>query len=348
MRVPNFIKPLDLEKERNLIVEEFKQKSKKLDYIPLIGDDYMTLIDIFLFRLSKFIEFINYQISNNYLNFSSGEYLDELVALIGLKRIEAVKPVAKIKFRATSPTFLSKGTKLTDGKGHFAYLSMDLEVKKEAEVFAELDSYTDEQYQTTILEVPNIYISNVEIVEPFKGYKTRESDDELRKRFLLSLHRFSTAGSKKSYLFYVLSIEGIKKANVYRLSPGVVRINHFSIQNALVIKEKIKDALKDRVPLTDDIVIKEANKVLVDLRVKISLKERVFFAEALKNADSEIKTLFSELEIGENLHSSRIVDRAFFNDKNIKAIEILSQIPTITRDDILVLNSLEILKGEWW
>ena len=85
LRVPQFIKPLDIEKERASIVEEFKQKSGKLDYIPLVGDDYMTLIDIFLYRLNNFFELINVKVANNYLNFSTGEYLDELVALIGIK-----------------------------------------------------------------------------------------------------------------------------------------------------------------------------------------------------------------------------------------------------------------------
>ena len=43
LRVPQFIKPLDIEKERASIVEEFKQKSGKLDSIPLVGDDYMIV-----------------------------------------------------------------------------------------------------------------------------------------------------------------------------------------------------------------------------------------------------------------------------------------------------------------
>ena len=48
MKVPNFIKPLNIDAERQNIINEFKIKSGKLDYIPLVGDDYMTLIDIFL------------------------------------------------------------------------------------------------------------------------------------------------------------------------------------------------------------------------------------------------------------------------------------------------------------
>ena len=82
MKVPNFIKPLDIDKEREAIISEFKTKSGKLDYTPLIGDDYMTLIDIFLFKLNNFIELTNVKISQNYLLFSKGEYLDELVKLM--------------------------------------------------------------------------------------------------------------------------------------------------------------------------------------------------------------------------------------------------------------------------
>ena len=108
LRVPQFIKPLDIEKERASIVEEFKQKSGKLDYIPLVGDDYMTLIDIFLYRLNNFFELINVKVANNYLNFSTGEYLDELVALIGIKRNEEVRPIAELETSVNSATSQTK------------------------------------------------------------------------------------------------------------------------------------------------------------------------------------------------------------------------------------------------
>lgn len=105
------------------------------------------------------------------------------------------------------------------------------------------------------------------------------------------------------------------------LSLGVVKINHFSILNPEVIKEKIKDALIGRVPLTDDIVISPANKTEVSLKIKISVKETAFFVEAIKNADSNIKALFGELEIGENLHPSKIIDRAFLMMKTLKPLK---------------------------
>lgn len=219
MKVPNFIKPLNIDAERQNIINEFKIKSGKLDYIPLVGDDYMTLIDIFLYRLNHFFELINIKIANNYLNFSTGEYLDELVALVGIKRNDEVKPIAQVEVNVSSATYLPKGTKFTDGAGHFAYLLEDTNIADTKVLKIEAEEYFKESYETTTLEIPNIYVTDIKMISPFSGFKARESDDELRARFLLSMHRFSTAGSAKSYLFYILSVEGIQKQAFISYAP---------------------------------------------------------------------------------------------------------------------------------
>ena len=343
MKVPNFIKPLNIDKERESIINEFRVRSGKLDYIPLIGDDYMTLIDIFLFKLNNFIELTNVKISQNYLLFSNGEYLDELVKLIGIKRNEEIKPIAKVEIKVNSSTFLSKGTKFTDTKGHFAYLLKDVYVSDTAIVEIEAADYFKEPYETTTLEIPNIYINEINIKEPFGGFKARERDDELRERFLLALHRFSTAGSEKAYLFHVLSVEGISKANVYQLSAGVVQVVYLSKFSGQIAKEKIKEALKDKIPLTDDVRIKEANKINLDLVIEIAPKQNFMFNEILANADFRLKEFFSTLKINETPHISQIIEVAF--DENTASVEVKTPIPAADRDSIIVLNSLQINKA---
>lgn len=343
LRVPQFIKSLDIEKERANIIEEFRRKSGKLDYIPLVGDDYMTLIDIFLYRLNNFLELINVKVANNYLNFSTGEYLDELVKLIGIKRNEEVKPIAELEIVVNSPTFLAKGSKFTDGNGHFSFLLQDVSISDKATVKVEASEYFKENYETTILEIHNIYVKEITQKTPFSWFKARESDDELRNRFLLAMHRFSTAGSQKSYLFYVLSVEGITKANVYQLSPGVVQIVYFSKFENSIAETKIKETLLGKTPLTDDVRIKAASRVNLDLTLGISPRQDFMFSEVLTSATAKITEFFSKLEIGETPHFSAIIEAAF--DENAKAVEIKSQIPKIGRDEILILNNLRILKA---
>ncbi|OCS02693.1 baseplate J/gp47 family protein [Campylobacter fetus] len=342
MLVPNFIKPFDIEEVRNEIIEEFKQKSNKLDYIPLVGDDYITLIDIFLYKLSKFIESTNVKIANNYLNFSAGDYLDELVALIDMKRHEEVKPIATVEIKVSSPTFLPKGTKFTDLKGHFAYLLEDINIGDVAAVKIEANEYFKENYETTTLEINNIYVKEITMTEPFGGFKARESDEELKERFKLALHSFSTAGSKKAYMYFVLSVEGITKANVYRKSAGVVQIVYLSQYDEAIATKKINEAL-DKVPLTDNIEIKPATKINLNLNIEITLNQDFMFAEVLKNATLKLNEYFSSLEIGFTPHSSKIIEVAF--DENVKSVEIKTSIPAIDRDSILILENLQITKA---
>ena len=76
MQMPPFLKPLDLDSERESIISAFSTKlksEKKLDYEPLIGDDYNILISCILYRLNLKINEINSIIANNYLEYSSGE-----------------------------------------------------------------------------------------------------------------------------------------------------------------------------------------------------------------------------------------------------------------------------------
>ncbi|QCD44456.1 baseplate J/gp47 family protein [Campylobacter mucosalis] len=344
MNYPNFIKPLDINKERISILNEFKTKSGKLDYIPLIGDDYVTLTDIFLYRLNNFIELLNIKIANNYLNFSSGEYLDELVKLAGLKRNDEVKPIAEVEISVSSPTFLPKGTILTDTKGHNAYLMADANITDKAVLKIQAEGYFKENYETTTLQIPNIYVSQITLKTPFSGFKARESDEELRERFLLSLHRFSTAGSKKSYLFYILSVEGISKANVYHLSPGVVQIVFLSNYDEAIATAKIKEALSDRIPLTDEVRIKPANILNLDLTLKITPKQDFMFSQIITDATKQITEFFNSLTIEQTPHVSQIIDVAFTQD--VKAVEVMSNIPTSDRDSIIRLNHLNIIKGD--
>ncbi|OPA77252.1 phage baseplate protein [Campylobacter pinnipediorum subsp. pinnipediorum] len=345
MRTPKFIKPLDIEKERQSIIEEFKTKSNKLDYVPLVGDDYMTLIDIFLFRLNNFFELINIKIANNYLSFSTGEYLDELVSLIGIKRNEEVRPIAQVEITVSSATFLPKGTKFTDGKGHFAYLLESTDIQDSKIVKIEATEYFKENYETTIIENKNIYVKSATMSSPFSGFKARENDDELRKRFLLAMHRFSTAGSAKSYLFYVLSVEGISKANVYNLSAGVVQIVYFSDYDEDTAKLKITEALKDKIPLTDKVKIKPATKISLDLTIQVKVTQDFMFNEVVKNIDFRIREFFKTLEIAQTPHTSKLIEVAF--DDNTRAIEISTQIPKADRDSILILNDLQITKANY-
>ncbi len=338
-----FLKPFNIEEKREEIIQKFRQKSGKLDYIPLIGDDYMTLIDIFLFELSKFSELINHRISQNYINYSRGAYLDELVALIGLKRYESINPVATVEIKTNDRVYLSKGTILKNEQNQRAVLLYDVSVNGVATFDVELKDYEEGQdYSTVVLEKENIYIDSLKILNPYNTKKRVESDEELKRRFILALHRFSTAGSVESYTYHCLSVASIKKVNVYQKSAGIVKIVYQGLLDRELQELKLLETLEDRRPLTDKIEFKEVEKVNIDINLQISLKNNTFYNDYAQAIKQNIKKFFNSLDIGENIHSSKIIDIAYNNNEDIKSIELLQELPNINQDSIYSLNNINV------
>ena len=122
----------------------------------------------------------------------------------------------------------------------------------------------------------------------------------------------------------------------------VIYLSKFEQQ---VAKEKIKEALKDKIPLTDDVRIKEANKVSLDLVIEITPKQNFMFNEILANADFRLKEFFNTLKINETPHISQLIEVAF--DENTASVEVKTPIPTADRDSIIILNSLQINKADY-
>lgn len=123
-----------------------------------------------------------------------------------------------------------------------------------------------------------------------------------------------------------------------------MQIVYFSKYEKNIAEAKITEALKDRVPLTDNILMKEATQIKFDLIIEVRLKQDYMFAEVLKNADEKIREYFANIEIGFTPHFSQLIEIAF--DENTHAVEIKTPIPNSDRDSLIVLNSLQILKAD--
>ncbi|MBZ7982139.1 baseplate J/gp47 family protein [Campylobacter sp. RM12640] len=337
-----FFAPFDIDKARNEIIENYKNKANQSDYKPLINDDIMILTDCFLEWFKTKHEYITNIAMQNYLVYSRDTFLDELVALVGLTRKHANNATCKIKITANSPTFIPKNTKLSDGKGHYAYLLNDVYVKDEIIELCEIENNEFLDMKISMLETQNIYIEKIEQITEWQNDSYRESDEELKERFKLALHRFSTAGSAESYLFYVLSTKAVLKAKVYddNTKPGQVFICYYT--QAENIEPQILKALENKVPLTDKINLIKCKEITQDLVIKIKVKDDFLFAENLAKIDYIIKDFYKKLDIGESVSESKII--SLCNDENISDISITTPLQTIDKNSILKLNSLRIEK----
>ncbi|PAF49217.1 hypothetical protein BKH41_03815 [Helicobacter sp. 12S02232-10] len=336
MNLPKFLIPFNIEDEKNIIIEKFKESYP--DYTPLIGDDFSVLTSAFLFRMNRYINYINFTIAQNYLEFSSGEYLDSLVALAGIKRFGGTPFVAKIKISVTSAITLPKGTKFKDNLGHNAYLAKDEEIETESIVEIELEKGLSQDYETTTLEIPNIYISEIVKLTPFTQEAQGESDTELKKRFLLSLSKPSTAGNLKSYQYYSAIPEVAKSKIIHKGLGQIEVIYQAKTPNALL---KLQENIEDKIPLTDKLSYIEAKEINLNLTITLTLKNNTKNSEIIHLVDSNVKALFQPLEIGEGISQTKIIASSFM-DELIEDVSI-EGLESVSSDGILILESLNIV-----
>lgn len=310
--MPSFLKPLNIEKEKETLKELLKKELP--NYIDFKSDDFNIMISVMLYYLGLQVDKINYIISQNYLSYSSGEFLDELCSLIGITRIKQTKPVSKIHIKVKDEIKLFKGTKFISKDGMVANLDKDYIIKDEAIINVIGEKEGD--WKTEILEIANPLILEIKVLEPFKIYSSLESDFELKQRFKNALARFSTAGSESSYLFYS-KVQGVLKLKVFSNTPGVVEIIYHSLSDTS--ENEILNNLKDKIPLTDEVRIQKAFLKPLDLNIKI-ISKSIINNNLIKALQANIQGYLKSLEIGESIKINKLLSLCFI-DESIKDIQ---------------------------
>ena len=342
MKMPTFLKPLDFEKEREAIIQDFSSKlkvQKDIDYEPLISDDYNILISCILYRLGLKIDEINFIIANNYLEYASGDFLDELVKLLGLKRFNGSNPIAKIKIICKQDTFISKGSKFVSKEGVIDYAIADYELSAESENEILAQSDTQGEWETTILEINNPLITDISMISEFIVYEKGEDDEALKKRFLNALASFSTAGSKESYTHYAL-VEGVGKVKAFSPSKGVVKIVYYGDNEAS--ESLIRDNLQGNIPLTDKVVIEKLEPTIIDLNITLTLSKEADYSLITQSIIDKIQTFFNSIEIGQEVALNKVISLCFVSPNVLNAQ--VESFESIKEDSIYQLRTIHIEK----
>ncbi|MDR2905277.1 MAG: baseplate J/gp47 family protein [Helicobacteraceae bacterium] len=150
-----------------------------------------------------------------------------------------------------------------------------------------------------------------------------ESDEQLRERAFLSLNRFTTAGSERSYIYHALSADArIKEVKATSPAPGEALITYFAdfsyldseaedYQEAFEaakanVQSKIVSALsaKEMRPLTDNVIVDRAQEIVVGLSLEVEL---LTMSDAAR-VEAEIRERVAAFvpKIGEDIPISKI------------------------------------------
>jgi phage-related baseplate assembly protein len=291
---PKVIEELTYEEILSSNIDILKKKIE--DWIPHESDPFMLLLEVFSYKELFLRKRINESIKSMFISHAKGEDLDNLVALYGIQRLVGKNPTAKYKFKLSDS--LDKDLKipsdfeLVDKELNRAFLNEDvvfLAGYKEVlgEVF--LDRHIDKSdISPEIIATPVPFIVKAEKMERFKNGSRVESDENLRKRAILSLYRSSTAGSVESYMYHSMSSDlRIKDIKVHSPSLGVVEVFYYAFKEDMdnQMQENIEKKLNDKKikPITDHVKIKKAKTLNIDINLDLYFSKEIFEKKNLLN-----------------------------------------------------------------
>lgn len=271
-----------------------------------------------------------------FLSTATGSNLDNYAVFYGVERLKGAKPTAKYKFDLTAildyQVTLPKGSMLVDDGGVYKALLLEDVVfprgLKSAIGTVELQIYTQSSsVETKILQTPVPYIGSIQASETFKNGEGVESDDELRKRILLSLADKSTAGAEMTYKSYAYRADSrVEDVSVFSLVPGEVKVVVYAPADtddiALSRVKKVLSAKEVR-PLTDNLFVNHATVIPYQVDATIKIFEGQDSASIYNNAMSSLLKGVENLQkIGADITTSELND--FLRVKGVKEVILRS------------------------
>lgn len=310
---PGVIEELNFNELLKSIKELFKSYLPDKEIALLESDNYSALLETLAYRELLLRARINSAVKSMLLPFAQGSDLDNIVAIYGIERLKGEKPVANVKFSLSTElnydVYIPAGLILSSEDGKTASLKEALTIKagdKEITGRSELNEYlTASLAKCELIQTPLPFVLKAKQTSEFEGGAEVESDERLRERAVLSLERFSTAGSKKAYIYHALSANAkVEEASVLNGGPGTVKVFLKSSDMSEETRQSVADYLSgEKVrPLTDTVTVVNATIKNIEVRAELELTD-MFLQDSI---DKEIKASKSSLSIGEDLNLSYV------------------------------------------
>lgn len=310
---PGVIEELNYDEILKSVKGVFKTHLNDDEISLLESDNYSALLETLAYRELLLRARINSAVRSMLLPFAQGSDLDNIVAIYGIERLKGEKPTASIKLSLSTPrdadTIIPAGSVLVSDNGDVAYVKETAIVKKgelKTTAVSMLNKFIKSSpVKCEYIQTPFPFVLKAKQISGFAGGADVESDERLRERAVLSLERFSTAGSAKAYVYQTLSANAkIEEVSVLNGGAGIVNIFLKSSDMSEETKQSVEEYLSgEKVrPLTDKVVVKNAR--IKDIEIKATLELTDMFLQ--DTIDKEIKASRKSLKLGEDLNLSYI------------------------------------------
>lgn len=319
------------------------------------GTPLQMMISATAVQLAMYSAYMDAMFENAFADTAAGEYLDNIVSILGISRRGKTKAVVKIESDAP----LAAGTVFTGGDYEY--------VITEAK-----NGYYIAECQTAGT-APNSYMGEVLPKETIEGAssiaitgiigegKDEEDDDSLRERFF-NRARFPVCAGNMNYYREVLSeMPGVGGAKIVPAHEGggtvkiVVMGNNMGVpseETLRFVKEKIDPEDKSGLgygiaPIGHRVTVEAAEPVDINVKVKLTTKYNITPGAILMMSRSELRNMVRKLNETWSASDNIILRDSFFEsyflkNANVKDVEVMSINGEANR---LILNENQITGG---
>ena len=337
-----FIEAIIFDKLKESMVSDFEKRYRELTGNTMTlaaADPYRLILYACAVAIYQGYQYTDKAGKMGLLKYSTGDFLDNLAALKGITRNEAVPSRTTMRFTLSAvqsrKAVIPKGTRL---KGQELYF----ETVEEGEIPAgELttdvptvcqtagaigNGYREGDITTLVDPLPfNAKVSNVEITD---GGADREEDTDLAERIYLAPSKYSTAGPEPAYEYWVKTYSSaVDECRVITESPGEVDI-YIMVDGKLPTESFIKELTEklkngEQRPLTDHVVVKapETVKYEIDFTYYIRSSDRDMvdtIQKAVKNACNNF--IAWQNKIGKDITPSQLISEIM--QAGVQSVEI--------------------------
>lgn len=337
-----FIEAISFEKLKESMVSDFEKRYRELTGNTMTlaaADPYRLILYACAVAIYQGYQYTDKAGKMGLLKYSTGDFLDNLAALKGITRNEAVPSRTTMRFTLSAvqsrKAVIPKGTRL---KGQELYFETVEEGEIPAgELTADVpavcqtsgaigNGYREGDITTLVDPLPfNAKVSNVEITD---GGADREEDADLAERIYLAPSKYSTAGPEPAYEYWVKTYNSaVDECRVITESPGEVDI-YIMVDGKLPTESFIKELTEklkngEQRPLTDHVVVKapETVKYEIDFTYYIRSSDRDMvdtIQKAVKNACNNF--IAWQNKIGKDITPSQLISEIM--QAGVQSVEI--------------------------
>lgn len=360
----SFINNTSYQELQNQMISSYERKLKEITGVDRklsMADPYRMILYSCAVAIYQGYQYDDRAAKMGLLKYSTGNYLDNLAAFKGVVRNNA--SFAKTKLRFTLSTILNKAAAIPAGtrvKGADLYFettekgtiqpgeeSVDVEAQCQ-ESGTNGNGYAPGSIKTLVDLLP--YTLKVENITESSGGADRETDDELAERIYLAPSKYSTAGTKGAYEYWVKSFEEKpSEVEITSEAPGEVDIYVMSPDGEIPDDgyiQRLENYIRRGTirPLTDNVIVKKPGVVLYDITFSFYISEnnediektiRKKVQDVCKNYEK------SQRKIGKDIDPSEIIGLLY--SVGAEKITLTSpQYITVENSQIAILYKTEI------